>query len=104
MWQERGTTSPWASSTYQPQPRTLGLPSTSQLGPEVLQVTVTTVPAFAARMVVLRGSMMSTPSWLGLLAGRNRWPGDPGTGIVQPVDDTAGAVVVVLIGSSGVLQ
>src|SRR5688572_30793883 len=61
----------WRTSTYQPQPVEVGEPSTSQVGVEVLQRTVTTVPAAAARISVFRACGRSTPSWDGRATVRN---------------------------------
>src|SRR5918911_1772593 len=101
-WQYRVTTRPacWISR-YQPQPRTAGLPSTSQVVPDVLHVTVITVPAAADRIGVLRGSRMSTPSWYGLLAGRKPWPARPGTGSAQPGATTGAPPGVTAGGAPG---
>ena len=51
-----------------------------------------TTPADAATIAVKRGSMMSTPSWVGLPAGRNAWPTAPGTGTThEPLAPGGGA-------------
>src|SRR4051794_8504882 len=63
MWQYRVTTLPaCCTSTYQPQPLSVRLPSTSQLPAETLQTTRITVPAAAARIGVYRAAPRSTPS------------------------------------------
>src|SRR5688500_10634592 len=84
----------WAMSTYQPQPRvSWGSPSRAQPhGPPLtwtaLHSTVVTVPAAAARMVVLRGATRSTPSWPGRSVVRNPDPTGAWTGWVQPPEPT----------------
>src|SRR5262245_5639203 len=81
MWQYRVTTLPaWRISTYQPQPRTSGPPSTSHEGPDVLHTTVMTVPSAVALIGVLRACMMSMPSWSGREAVRKPLLPRPGTG------------------------
>src|SRR5688500_6811304 len=74
----------WRTSTYQPQPLMLGEPSTSQLGPEVLQWTLITTPSVTTRIGVSRASERSTPSCRGRASVRN--PPNPyglGTGAIQ---------------------
>jgi hypothetical protein len=53
------------TSAYQPQPRSDGRPSASQVPAETLQTTRMTRPAAAARIGVYRGASRSTPSWAG---------------------------------------
>src|SRR3954470_1320204 len=71
MWQYRVTMLPvCCTSTYQPQPVSERLPSTSQLLVDTLQTTRITVPAAAAWIGVLRTAPRSTPSWVGRAAVR----------------------------------
>src|SRR5436190_24186220 len=68
MWQYRVTVlSGCRTSTYQPQPNTAAEPSTSHeaIG-ETLHSAVTTTPAAAAPIGLLRSAPRSTPSWCGL--------------------------------------
>src|SRR5690606_13971831 len=89
MWQYRVMTWPACRmSTYQPQPATAGLPSTSQLyawpNRRALQVATSTTPEAAARIGVPCGTAMSTPLWAGRAGGRNGDTTDPASGRVQP--------------------
>src|SRR5439155_335168 len=71
-------------STYQPQPSTSALPSTSQLLVEALHSTVTTMPPAAAWIGVPLGTERSTPSWVGRSGVRKPETISASTGAVQP--------------------
>src|SRR5258705_1492130 len=81
-----------ARSTYQPQPM-VWLTSPSRSQPQeppsrvlALQVAVSTVPALAATMTVLRAAPRSTPSWPGRSAVRQPDTIGACTGWVQAPD------------------
>src|SRR3712207_4072197 len=97
-WQYRLTTSEACrTSMYQPQPVVLGEPSTSQVGVDALQRTVTTVPSAIDLISVPLRCERSTPSCVGR-DGVRKPPIDTfGTGMVHwPVSVTlssSGAII-----------